>query len=387
MTPSVHTASMVVVAMDRTQDMRVPGGLGAGTPVPEGDGRPDHRGTRRMPAMLHASHGWHPLSGNELLERLRVTGRRRPDADPEVAYRVRSGLEQGLLADRAGSDDQPGGSVAAGTAGHRYRDRSTLVVTKDRLTQVLACEAHQVGTGFGDRTPSVAMACGALVDVLFRQLVTVGSIGDPMADGLAALSVDDHQRPLAAWIERLATVDRSELRVEVERQVEGLIRRWPALEPSWFPRTQEPMRVQLAGGTVELSARVDLAIGRPAVDQASVAIVEVKSGARRVQHRADLHFYALVETLRSSAPPFVVATYYTKTGELDVEPITDELLSAAARRTLIGTRALQELHRGTVVGPTPTGLCGQCTALHDGAGAKGWSGGHGRREPDAGTSR
>ena len=74
------------------------------------------------------------------------------------------------------------------------RTGSPLVVTKDRLTRVLACEAHYVASEFGDRPLSAALACGAIVDVLFRQLVTVGSIGDPMADGLAALAVDDHQR-------------------------------------------------------------------------------------------------------------------------------------------------------------------------------------------------
>ena len=102
----------------------------------------------------------------------------------------------------------------------------------------------------------------------------------------------------------------------------------------------------LAGGAVELSARVDLAVGRPAEERASVAIVEIKSGARRIEHRADVHFYALVEALRNPAPPFVVATYYTRTGELDVDPVTEELLEAAGRRTLAGIRAMSERSDG-----------------------------------------
>jgi hypothetical protein len=101
------------------------------------------------------------------------------------------------------------------------------------------------------------------------------------------------------------------------------------------------MRVALAGGSVELAARVDLAVGRPDLDVASVGIVEVKSGSRRPEHRLDLGFYALVEALRRSAPPFVVATYYTRSGELDVEPVDDELLAAAARRTVAGVRAME----------------------------------------------
>jgi hypothetical protein len=247
-----------------------------------------------------------------------------------------------------------------------------LVVTKEGLTGVLACDAHRFVTGFGRGTPTAALACGALIDVLFRQLVTVGASDDPMADGLAALAVDDRQRSLTEWIEGLPAVDRAELRSEVERQAEGLARRWPPLEPGWLPRTQQAIRAPLAGGAVERSARVDLAIGRPAVDEASVAIVEVKSGARRAQHSADLHFYALIETLRSSAPPFVVATYYTRTGELDVEPITEELLSAAARRTLAGTRALMGCSSGAEPRRTPNSQCIQCRAISAGSPDQGW---------------
>jgi hypothetical protein len=119
-----------------------------------------------------------------------------------------------------------------------------------------------------------------------------------------------------------------------------------------MPRTQEALRVVLADGAVELSARVDLAIGRPVDDEASVAIVEVKSGARRVEHRTDMHFYALVESLRNPAPPFVVATYYTRTGEL-------------ARRTLTGIRLLRDLAAGAEPRRTANGLCGLCAVLPD----------------------
>jgi hypothetical protein len=263
-------------------------------------------------------------------------------------------MEQELAADLA--------STAAGVTAARP---PMLVVTKDRLTRVLACERHQVVSEFGEREPTAALACGAIIDALFRQLVTVGSIGDPMADGLAALRLDDRQRELATWIDRMDGGRRDELQAEVERQIRGLRNRWPDLSPGWLPRTQETMRVGLVGGAVELAARVDLALGGPSVDEASVALVEIKAGARRVEHRAELHFYALLETLRSLTPPFVVATYYTRTGELDTDPVTAELLAAAARRTLTGARSLLGLAAGHEPRPTPNGLCGVCAALPD----------------------
>jgi hypothetical protein len=312
---------------------------------------------------------WRPLAGQALLERLRVTGRPRPPADPELAGRLRSMVERDLpsagpaLITGIGSHGRSGSGAADDRTG-TGRDLP-LVVTKDRLTRVMACETHQMAEEFGTRLPTIAMACGALVDVLFRQLVSSGAIGDAMADGLAGLSVDDHHAALASWIERLPSAEGAQLRVEVERQAEGLVRRWPRLDPGWLPRTQESMRVVLAGGGIELSARPDLSIGAPAVDEASVAMVEIKSGARRAEHRTDLHFYALIEALRSPAPPFVVATYYTRTGELDVDPVTDELLVDAARRTAIGARMLWDLAHGSAAGRTPSHLCRTCVARPD----------------------
>ncbi|HEX3566471.1 MAG TPA: PD-(D/E)XK nuclease family protein [Acidimicrobiales bacterium] len=300
----------------------------------------------RIDKDLQMSEEWRPLAGAELLERLRVTGRPRPALDPTMSRRLHDRLDEALescMAPELGS--------------------SPVVVTKDRLTQVLTCEAHHVASQFGERRPSQAMACGALIDSLFRQLVVTGRIENPMADGLAALTLDDHQRVLVEWINQLPTPQRSELAMEVERQAAGLVARWPALSPGWLPRTQEPIKASLAEGRVLLSARIDLAIGRPAVDHASVGIVELKSGKRRAEHRADLHFYALIEALRSPAPPFMVATYYSRTGELDVEPVSEDLLVAAARRTIAGAEALLRLATGAEAQRTPNPLCGWCDAL------------------------
>jgi hypothetical protein len=61
----------------------------------------------------------------------------------------------------------------------------------------------------------------------------------------------------------------------------------------------------------------------------------------------------------------VVATYYTRTGELDVDPVTDELLVGAARRTLMGSRLLAGLARGVEPGRTAKPLCGRCSVLTD----------------------
>ena len=192
-------------------------------PVPlAGEQVPDAADRATVPT---GAAGWTPLAGGALLDRLRVTGRPRPLADPDRVDRLRRSIEDriGPLAD---TPDHP------------------LVVTKASLTRALSCDAHREAAGFDQRPFSLPLAVGALVDVLFRQLVTVGSLGDPMADGIEALRVDDRRAALLHWIEGLPYGDRRALAGEVRRQATGLVERWPALDPAWLPRTEEPMRVR-----------------------------------------------------------------------------------------------------------------------------------------------
>lgn len=287
---------------------------------------------------------WRPLAGPALLERIRVTGRTRPVTDPAFTTELRTLLESGMADLSADAGPAEGGR---------------LVVTKDQLTRALSCPVHRTVDRFGEPSITLPLACGVLVGVLFRQIVTVGSVGDPMTEALEGLAIDGHHGPLIAWIVDLDPAEMAELRAEVDRQAEGLAERWPVLDASWLPRTQEPLRAVLAGGRIELSARVDLAIGRRAEDVASVALVDVRSGARRPTHRDDARFYALVEALCRPAPPFAVATYYSRTGELDVDPVTPELLVEAARRCLAGARTLAGATSESEVGA----WCTSCATL------------------------
>jgi hypothetical protein len=218
----------------------------------------------------------------------------------------------------------------------------------------------------GDRSFSLSVARGALMDALFRQVVSTGTIGDALGEGLEALSLDEYQVPLVVWIGQLTSAERSELQSEVERQADGLLQRWPDLDPTWLPRTRETLRVPLAEGRVELVSRVDLAIGRPNRAEASVALVEATSGERRQSHRDDRHLDALVETLRRGVPPFVVATYFTLTGEIDVDPVTPDLLVGAARRCVTGMRAMAAPELDRTSGPDGYPYCAGCTGVLSG---------------------
>ena len=300
-----------------------------------------------IPPSVGASPGrsscWQPLAGTSLLDRLRSTGRARPSFHPTLASDLRAFVERGVegFASSSATDHAPS-------------------VTRERLTRALACPLHRMPDRSTDRSFSLSLARGALMDALFRQVVTTGTIGDASADGLEALSLDEFQVPLVAWIGQLSPAERSELRCEIERQSDGLLRRWPALDPAWLPRTRETLRAPLAGGRVDLVARVDLAIGRPSRSEASVALVETTSGERRQSHRHDRHFDALVETLRRGVPPFVVATYFSSSGEIDVDPVTPELLIGAARRCVVGTQAMVASGIGRIRDPGDEPFCAGC---------------------------
>jgi len=201
------------------------------------------------------------------------------------------------------------------------------------------------------------------VDALFRQWVTVGVIDDPFLDALAAFEVEGDRDGVIAFVTGLPAAHQRRLRAEVAEHAAHISARWPVLSPAFLPRTQERLEVPLCGGRVVLAGVVDLVLGSPAQDRASVCLVELKSGARRLEHRPDLHFYALLEALRSGAPPFRIATYYSGTGELDAEPVDEDVLVRALARVLDGAIRLCRIAAGAEPERRPNHLCAWCVGL------------------------
>jgi len=301
------------------------------------------------PAAAVAARGeaYRPPTGDELLRRLRGTGTARPRVDPGLAFGLRDWLEDGLAEAAVAMADVDG----------------PIRVTKESLTGVLLCEAHLVAARRGPRRVTVELARGVLVDAVFRQWVTTGRLADPWPEALEALSVGGDDDEVAAFVAALPAAERHALAEEVAAQAQAIASRWPVPVAGFLGRTQERVAVPVAGGTVVLAGVLDLVFGGPAGDEATVCVVEIKSGRRRIDHRADLHFYALLETLRSGAAPFRIATYYTATGELDAEVVTEDVLVGAVPRVLAGAVALCRLAGGAEPRRTPNGLCAWCGDL------------------------
>lgn len=255
----------------------------------------------------------HPApAGTEVLASLRGDLSHRPLIDPGLSGGLRDWLEDGLC------------SLPLGR-------QTPLIVNKQALRDALAGRDRR---NAGPQPITSSMALGALIDALFRQLVTVGHIGDPMTDGLDALRVDQRRSEVVDFVHRLAGQALTDFEDELQTQTAILLGRWPRLSPAWLPRTQERIAVPLAGGDVVLVGVIDLMVGAPSAGRASVGLIEVKSGRARIEDREDLCFYALLETVRSGAAPFRVATFYTRTGQVDAEDVNDELLTSSVQRVL-----------------------------------------------------
>jgi hypothetical protein len=287
------------------------------------------------------------LERDGLLRRLRGDGVPRPVIDPGLAGGLRDWLEDGLVE-----------SVAALPTG-----TDVVRVNKESLNQVLLCEAHLVAGRSASRVGTVELARGTMVDALFRQWVTTGVIDDPWADALAAFEADGDRDGVISFVTELPAAHQRRLRAEVVEHAAHITQRWPVPSPAWLPRTQERLEVPLCGGRVVLAGVIDLVLGSPAQDRASVCLVELKSGARRIEHRPDLHFYALLEALRSGAPPFRIATYYSGTGELDAEPVGEDTLVGALSRSLDGAIRLCRVSAGVEPERHPNHLCAWCVGL------------------------
>jgi hypothetical protein len=269
---------------------------------------------------------------------LRGDPRHRPPVDPGLAGGLRDWLEDGI----------------APFVGARPAGSEPLVVRPFDVWSALhvppvAPAAHRPvadapPTDASTGPPFTRRLVAASVHALFRQLVTTGRIADPMADALDALRVDAGGSGTAGLFELLDPAATARLREEVERQAAVLVTCWTRLPPQWLPRTRDRIRVALAGGRVVLEDVLDLVVGDPPTTTTSLCVVQLRTGPPQAGHREDLGCTALFETVRSGAPPFRIASFYSADGHLEIEDVTDGLLVGAVERTI---RAIGQLSTTT----------------------------------------
>ena len=260
--------------------------------------------------------------GSEVLSLLRSGAAARPRFDPGLAGGLRAWLED----------------AAYGAAASRGDGSGPLVLGTRRLLGTAAGGwGHEAESDWsGDEL------VGRLVHALFRQLVNVGTIGDPLGDALDACRAEGADE-LVGRIESMAGTERVLLGETVAShagQLAGLV---PRFAPGWLPRTDDRIAIPLAGGQVVLYGVADLLVGVPQPGVASLCALGLTTGGPWARERRSLHFLALLETLRSGVPPFRLALLESATGRYGIEDVREEHLRAMASHVcawLAGPEAL-----------------------------------------------
>lgn len=262
----------------------------------------------------------------DLLGQLRAHDVARPSIDASLAGGLRAWLEDEATALSTRPvrgrlvvhDALPTGPSGAGPSG-----AGALGTVRE------GAGARRPGMGGGRTAERIVEQIARMI---FRLVVTDRAPLHPFEDALGALAVCDGGPALLETVRRLPLSVRAELRTAAHECAAVTAAQWRRAPSAWLPRTGERLRVALGGGDVVLRATADLMLGRPSAGTASVCIVRVRHDGSAHGARADsraLGFLALLETVRSGAAPFRVATYRPASGTLVCEEVTDALLTAA----------------------------------------------------------
>jgi hypothetical protein len=189
------------------------------------------------------------------------------------------------------------------------------------------------GAGGGDGTRAADLArelvVSRLVHALFRQIVTVGTLDDPLRDATDAVRVDGRRSDgLVRQVEGLSSSERRALGRELSAHAAHLLALVARPAPEWQPRTDDHVAIPLAGGRIVLHGVFDLLVDLDAVGGGTRGALTLSTDGAWGRARRSLHYLALLETLRSGTPPLRLALVDSSSGRSGVEDVREEHLRA-----------------------------------------------------------
>ena len=190
-------------------------------------------------------------------------------------------------------------------------------------------EGQERGARYEDQATGDDVVVGWMVDAAAK-LTTVSPGRNVTVDAAVAFltalgdsTVTDHLAELGSAAARLT----SDAAMRMDRlAASGLAE----VDPGWWPRVEDPVRVAFAAGAVTVAGRIDVLLGGAPTGRPAV-IVEVKGGRWYDGMRGDGHLYALMVALRDGEAPASAVTIVSD-GTTHVEPIRPALLQHAAER-------------------------------------------------------
>lgn len=276
----------------------------------------------------------------------------RPDFDPGLAGELRDQLETGLA--EVAADLDPA---------------TPLTITKYLLNGIHGCQARYLHDKHRPFELTVPVVRGSIAHKALELAVHWPGTPLPLELVDEAISrVRDTDHWAADFLVAMDPAEHAELRGAVAEVVHEFLESWPPLVPAMRPATEARMWAEVCGGRIVLKGQADLTLGQPigSGTRARKIIVDYKTGGRSPEHRADLRFYALVETLRLGVPPRLVVMAYLNSALLETETITEGVLTATVARVVDGVAGEVALSRGAQQPVRrPSAACRWCALLHD----------------------
>lgn len=298
----------------------------------------------------------------------------RPAVDPALAPQLRAELHERI-----------GGAVETLQLAERQ-----LFVNKHAISTVLGCEERWMrDTEF---VWSTRTAVGSIAHKA-AELVLVGKLaGSPARAVDAAIEVACNDQPFgdfARFLQLASDGERAELRSRAVTIVTSLTDAFPPIGPGWQARAEQLFRTAVGQRSVTLSARPDLAFGRPVGPEARTLLIDFKAGLPSQTDLDDGRFYALVHTLVYGVAPWRVITFYLAEATWMGEDIDADVLHAAVRRTSDAIdKMAATLCGGRVAVLTPSPACRWCGVREACPGSREWDErGDGADDPDADLDR
>lgn len=253
-------------------------------------------------------------------------------------------------------------------------DGKQLFVGKRQLAAVHGCQARYLAETKAKFEWSPPMARGSVTHKAIELSLHLKGARDP-SDLVeeAMVRIIERENSLGDFLARCDESTLAELRSETASLTAGFLDTFPPLRRGWRPATEVPKRVELCGDNLVLAGKFDLTLGMPSDTTAGRVIVDIKTGGNSGEHRQDLRFYALIETLVTGVPPLAVATHYVESGRLEMEQVTEAMLTSTLKRTIDGVTTLALLNTGqaeAIYRPGPG--CRWCPAADDCGPGRAW---------------
>jgi hypothetical protein len=177
--------------------------------------------------------------------------------------------------------------------------------------------------------PPHDLVVARLVHAIFRQLVTVGALDDPLQDAVDALRARGGRgEGFVLYVDALPAAERRSLGETVGLHASRLVEMLPRPLPEWLPRTDERVAIPLAGGGVVLHGVFDALVDVPLGRGRARGVLALSTDGTWGRARRSLHYLALLDALRSGTPPFRLAQADSSTGRFGAEDVREEHLRA-----------------------------------------------------------